>query len=203
MNEKELVRISKKIADNWNKGVYANPVHLSGGNEKQLLRLFKRIKKEDYVFSTHRPHYHYLLKGGTEKDLLRLIKQGLSMTLLDPGLRFYSSGIVAGLAGMAVGVAVGIKRNKGKHKVWCFIGDGGEDNGNFLEALKYSIGHKLPITFIIEDNNRSVKTPKKVRQGQISFISPKKYLLRYSYVPTWPHVGTGKRLEFKGDGVVM
>ena len=42
-------------------------VHLSGGNEEQLLEIFREIKPGDWIFSGHRSHYHYMLAGGSEE----------------------------------------------------------------------------------------------------------------------------------------
>ena len=39
------------------------PVHLAGGNEEQLIRIFKEVNEEDWLFLTYRNHYHCLLKG--------------------------------------------------------------------------------------------------------------------------------------------
>jgi pyruvate dehydrogenase E1 component alpha subunit len=58
-----LIDFEKTIVDHWEGGRIRGPVHLSGGNEKHLIEIFKRISKNDWVFSTWRSHYHALLKG--------------------------------------------------------------------------------------------------------------------------------------------
>lgn len=155
------------------------PIHLSGGNENELIRIFKEIKKTDYVFSTHRNHYHYLLHGGKPRTILSNIMGSPlgSMHTIDPARNFYSSAIVAGTPAIAAGVALAIKMQGNNSKVWCFLGDGATDEGWYWEAKHYAEANDLPITYIIEDNNRSVCSTKSER---------------YCYDCKWPHAGIGE-----------
>ena len=59
----KLIAFEKEIADIYLMGKIHAPIHLSGGNEEQLLRIFKEIKTDDWCFATYRSHYHALLKG--------------------------------------------------------------------------------------------------------------------------------------------
>ena len=201
MKIKELIEFEKEIADLFEKGKIPYPIHLSGSEdgvqEEQLIKIFKRIKPRDYVFSTWRSHFHYLLKGGSPKKLKKMIMEGKSICINDKNLNFFSSAIVAGCPTIAAGVALALKRKKSKRKVFCFVGDGAEDSGHFYEAVRYVDGHNLPCTFIIEDNNRSVETPKKIRYGKSEIKWPK-CVKRYCYKIIWPHVGTGKFVDFSG-----
>lgn len=199
MNKQELIEFEKRIAEAFNRSEIPYPVHLSGGNEDQLIELFREIKPEDWVFSTHRPHYHYLLKGGSPKDLEIKIREGNSMYVFNRTLNFYSSAIVGGTPGIAAGLAMALKRQESFSRVWCFVGDGGEDSGHFYEAVRYVQGHKLPCTFVITDDNLSVETPKQIRYGDFEIKWPD-CVRRYRYERTWPHVGTGKWIDFSGKG---
>ena len=69
MTKEKLVNFEKEIAKLFEAGKIPYPVHFCGGNENQLIRIFKKIKKGDYIFSTHRSHYHYLLAGGSTESL--------------------------------------------------------------------------------------------------------------------------------------
>jgi len=193
----DLIEFERKIERLWESAKIPYPVHLSGGNEDQLIEIFKEIKKGDYIFSTHRSHYHYLLAGGSSKELERKIINGESMHIFDKKLNFFSSSIVAGCCSIAVGVAWALKRKGSKNHVWCFVGDGAEDEGHFYEAVRYVDGWDLPCTFIIEDNNLSVETPKEERYGK-SRIDWPLCVRRYYYKRKYPHVGTGKWVDFSG-----
>ena len=74
------------------------------------------------------------------------------------GERFFTSAIVGGIAPIAVGVAYALKKQGSKDHVWCFMGCMGVRCGIAIESIMYSLGHNLPITFIIENNNLSVRT---------------------------------------------
>ena len=187
MNKQELIAFEEKIADLFEAGKIHSPIHLSGGNEDQLIEIFKEINKGDYIFSTHRSHYHYLLAGGSPEKLEKMILEGNSMTIFDKEINFLTSAIVAGCPTIAAGTAYALKRKGSKNKIWCFVGDGAEDEGHFYEAVRYVDGHDLPCTFVIEDNNRSVETPKSERYGKSEMIWPK-CVRRYDYIATYPHV---------------
>jgi TPP-dependent pyruvate/acetoin dehydrogenase alpha subunit len=202
--EIELVEFENSIVSLWEAAKIPYPVHFSGGNEKQLVDIFKNINKNDYVLSTHRGHYHYLLAGGSPEKLTQMIMRGDSMHLFDKSVNFMTSSIVAGMPGIAAGIAKGIKENRKNNNVICFVGDGAEDEGHFYEAVRYVDGHHLPCIFIIEDNDRSVETPKIERYGE-SAINWPSCVRRYSYNAIYPHVGTGKFINFskgKSDGGV-
>ena len=62
MNKNDLINFELEIKELYEKGKIRAPIHLSGNNENQLISIFKKIKKNDWVLSTWRNHYHALLK---------------------------------------------------------------------------------------------------------------------------------------------
>ena len=198
MNKEELIAFEKEIIPLWDAGKIPYPIHFCGGNEDALIEIFSKIKPGDYIFSTHRAHYHYLLAGGSKEKLKEMIMTGYSMRIIDKELNFISSSIVSGATAIATGVALAIKRKGDNKHVWCFIGDGAEDTGHFYEAVRYADGHDLPCTFVIEDNNYSVETPKSARNGSSDINWPTKHVIKYKYEKTYPHVGSGKWVDFGG-----
>ena len=200
MNAQDLIISEKGIVDLFEDGQLPYLIHLSGGNEEQLLEIFSTIHKDDYVFSNHRSHYHYLLKGGSPLKLHEEVLKGNSMFLFDNSFNFLTSSILAGTACIAAGVALSFQLDKLPHHVYCFLGDGAEEEGHFYEAVRYVNDNMLPCTFIIEDNNRSVETTKGQRRG----LTYKEFhwpacVKRYTYESTFPHAGTGsgKMVTFK------
>lgn len=201
MSKEGLLKFEGRIKSLWEEGMLPYLVHFSGGNESQLIEIFDEINPGDWVFSTHRSHYHYLLKGGSPEKLEKMILSGKSIQVLDRELNFFSSGIVAGCPGIATGVALGLKKKNSPNKVWCFVGDGAEDEGHFYEAARYTDGWDLPCTFIIEDNDRSIETPKVERYGKSEIAWPR-CVRRYHYKATYPHAGTGGWIkEFKAKPI--
>ena len=113
VNLKEFeVEISKLFA----KKKIRAPIHLYDGNEKQIIKVFKKIKKNDWVFCTWRSHYQCLLKGVPKKKLTDSILDGNSISLCFPKYKIFSSAIVGGILPIAVGAAQSIKINKKKRK---------------------------------------------------------------------------------------
>ena len=159
MLEKELIDFEEDIASIYEQGIIRAPIHLRSGNESQLIKIFQKIKDEDYVFSTWASHLHCLLKGVPKDDVKQAILDGRSITLNFPEYNLYSSAIVGGTPSIAVGTAYALKKQKKDGRVYCFLGDMGFHTGISYESIKYAIGHSLPITFIVEDNGKSVGTP--------------------------------------------
>ena len=92
-----LIDFENLIVKHWEEGKIRGPIHLSNGNEEQLIEIFKRVKTTDWVFSTWRSHYHGLLKGicpvWTEEEILK----GKSITICNIDEKFYASAIVGGM----------------------------------------------------------------------------------------------------------
>ena len=63
MNKKELIKFELEIKNLYESKKIKAPIHLSGNNEDKLIKIFKKISKNDWVFSSWRSHYHALLHG--------------------------------------------------------------------------------------------------------------------------------------------
>ena len=193
-NEEELIHFENKIVESWETGKIRGPVHLSGGNEKPLIEIFKRISENDWVFSTWRSHYHALLKGVSPDWLETEILEGRSITIVNKDEKFYSSAIVGGILPIAVGVAMSNKMKGIDETVWCFVGDMTFETGTFMENYKYAKNFNLPIRFVVEDNKVSTNTPTIETWGKKSEIPDD--IIWYQYDKVWPHYGTGKWVIF-------
>ena len=118
------------------------------------------------------------------------------MHTCNPEKHFYSSSILSGCVAIACGVAMALKMKGSKRKVWCFIGDGASDEGWYCEALRYAMTQDLPVTFILEDNDRSVCTTKEQRWGALLYSTNYSKSIHYAYKCKWPHVGIGQFVKF-------
>lgn len=196
--EEELIIFEEGIADLFNSSKIKAPIHLYNGNEKNIIEIFENIKDEDWIFCTWRSHYQCLLKGVPKNVLTQDILDGKSITLCYPEFNIYSSAIVTGSIPIATGVALDIKRKKEKKHVWCFVGDMSSETGTFFENWKYSVNHDLPITFIIENNGKSVCTDTLKTWGteELYFKNEKRKIIYYEYQNKYPHAGAGKRVQF-------
>ena len=199
MNKEKLIKFEEEIAELFNSGKIKAPVHLYHGNEDQIINVFKKIKSDDWVFCSWRSHYQCLLKGVPEKQIKEEILAGKSISLCFPKYNIYSSGLVGGSIPIAVGVAISLKRNNSKNKAYCFMGEMTSETGIAHECIKYSRNFKLPIHFIIEDNEKSVctDTRKAWNQKKLSYEGfSDEYVTYYHYKLKYPHAGAGKRVQF-------
>ena len=179
----------------WESGKVLGPVHLSKGNEEQLIEIFQYVHPDDWVFSTWRNHYHALLHGVDSKKLFDWISEGRSMGVNNTNPNFYASSIVGGIIPLALGAASGLKRSNSPRRVWCFIGDMTMETGVFHEAYKYSKNFKLPIQFVVEDNGLSTNTPTDETWG-IQSKNIHEDIIYYKYKRGFPHHGTGNWVLF-------
>jgi len=188
-----LIAFEREVAERFEAGEILGPVHLSGGNEKQLISIFQDIKPTDWVFCSYRSHFHALLHGIPPDLVMGEIVAKKSMNLSFPEYRFMSSAIVAGCLPIAVGVAKALKLKKSMNSVFCFVGDMAAKSGAFHEAMQYAAGHRLPIRFVIEDNGLSCDSPTSECWGDTVHVP---MITRYIYTRAYPHVGTGKYVSF-------
>ena len=189
-----LINFENLIVEHWSNAKIRGPIHLSNGNEEQLIEVFKRISKNDWVFSTWRSHYHALLKGISSNWIEDEILKGKSITLCKIDEKFYSSAIVGGTLSIALGVAMGIKQKGSNEKVWCFIGDMSFESGIFYEVHKYARNFNLPLYFVVEDNGVSTYTPTEITWNAKREIPDD--VIYYTYKSKYPHYGTGKWIAF-------
>src|SRR3990167_8108627 len=193
MNKAELMAFEEEIADLFNQGKIPYPIHLESGNEYQLFDVFSQIQKKDWLFGSWRMHLKALLKGVPRTVLRDAILRGESISLCFPQYRIMSSAIVGGIIPIAMGTAMGIKRQGGSERVHCFLGDMTGYTGAFHESRQYARNHGLPIRWIIEDNGKSVMTETAVAWGGLMDWSGDDIVV-YQYQTKWPHSGAGKRV---------
>ena len=180
----ELIEFEREVACAFKCKRIRGPIHLAGGNEVELIEIFREIKEDDWVLSTWRSTYHALLKGVPRALVMDEILKGKSMMLHFPKYRFMTSAIVAGMCSIACGLAAG------GEKVWCFVGDMAGTTGNFHDAAQFNKSERLK--FIIEDNGFSTNTPTIAAWG--GNLNSK--WDRYEYMRTTEHCGTDEYVSF-------
>lgn len=167
--------VQLKIEDLYHYDEMKTPVHLCIGQEAIAVGVCSALKKNDYVFSNHRGHGHYLAKGGNLNAMIAELYcretgcsrgRGGSMHLVDtdvglPG----SSSIVAGGIPLAVGAAFTCSRKKNGFVSTAFFGDGAADEGVLYESINFAVLEKLPVMFVCENNFYAVCSPINNRQA--------------------------------------
>jgi pyruvate dehydrogenase E1 component alpha subunit len=199
MTKEDLISFEDEIAALFNSGAIRAPVHLYSGNEEQIIAVFRTIRSQDWVFCSWRSHYQCLLKGVPKESVRAEILAGRSISLCFPEQRIFSSAIVGGVLPIAVGVAMSIQRSGEDAKVYCFMGEMTAETGAAYEAIKYSRNHRLPIHFIVEDNEKSVCTDTREvwNQPRLTYEDcGDDYVSYYWYRTKYPHAGAGVRVQF-------
>ncbi len=209
LQAEDLKNFEEEIAQLYEDGKIKAPVHLRDGNEQQLVELFADldIGEEDYIYSTWASHLHALLKGVPQERMKQDILEGRSITLHYPDYNFFSSAIVGGISPIAVGTSMALKKQFKTNRVYCFLGDMAFRTGITHESIMYAIGNDLPVTFIVEDNGKSVGTPTEASWGTLpthtvfetynNLANGSTVELRYyKYEMSYPHSGTGVFVEF-------
>lgn len=195
MTADELIAFEDMMTEWFQHGNIKAPLHLAGGNEEQLIEIFKEIDLEnDWVLCGWRSHYHCLLKGVPPTELAEAIGKGHSISLCFPRYKILCSGIVGGICPIAVGIAMAEKRRRSMAKVWCFVGDMTAAAGIYNESFRYASGHNLLMEFIVEDNGLSVCTDTQDSwgRGDGGHVGGREY----EYKLTKPHVGIGRYVRF-------
>lgn len=202
LTKEDLIAFEEEIANLFNTAKIRAPIHLYYGNEEHIIKVFEKIRPQDWVFCSWRSHYQCLLKGVPSEQLRQEILDGRSISLCFPEYRIFSSAIVGGVLPISVGTAMSIKMRREESKVYCFMGEMTAETGIAYESIKYSRNHQLPIHFIIEDNGKSVCTDTREvwNQSSLSFEAfenqEDEYITYYRYETKYPHAGAGIRVEF-------
>lgn len=162
-------RFEEVVGDYVLKGEIQTPCHLYIGEEAVATGVCLALKKEDYIFGTHRSHGHYIAKGGDIKKLMAEIfckktgcsgGKGGSMHVIasEVGL-LGTAAIVAASIPIAVGAALSSNIKRQNRVSVSFFGDGAVNEGVFYEALNFASLKKLPVIFICENNLYSTHMP--------------------------------------------
>jgi pyruvate dehydrogenase E1 component alpha subunit len=137
-------------------------IHLSIGQEASSVGVCSCLRPDDYVITTHRGHGHMIAKGA---DLKRMVAElfgkkdgfckgkGGSMHIADFSIGILgANGVVAGGLPIITGAGLSIKMRKTDQVAVCFFGDGATNRGPVHEAMNMASIWKLPILFVVENN---------------------------------------------------
>ena len=151
------------------KGLVPGEMHLAAGQEPVAAGVCAHLTADDAVTATHRPHHFAVAHGvdlrkmaaeifGRETGLGR--GRGGHMHLFDPATHFSCSGIIAEGYPPALGQAFAFQR-KGTDRVAVAVtGEGAANQGAFHESLNLAALWRLPVVFVVEDNDWGISVPR-------------------------------------------
>ena len=148
-------------------------VHLYNGQEAVSTGVIKALKDKDYICSTYRDHVHALSKGVPPNQVMAELfgketgcsrGRGGSMHIFSSthnvlgGFAFIGEGIpvATGAALQTVYRKQVLKDSNSDQVTACFFGDGTTNNGQFYECLNIASLWKLPIIFVVENNQWAI-----------------------------------------------
>jgi acetoin:2,6-dichlorophenolindophenol oxidoreductase subunit alpha len=152
------------------KGLVPGEMHLSAGQEPVAAGVCAHLTTDDAVTATHRPHHLAIAHGVDLRKMTAEIfgregglgkGRGGHMHLFDPETHFSCSGIIAEGYPPALGQAFAFQR-KGTDRIAVAVtGEGAANQGAFHESLNLAALWKLPVVFVVEDNDWGISVPRK------------------------------------------
>ena len=159
----------KKPAFDIGAGQIPGEMHLSAGQEPVAAGVCAHLTPGDAVTATHRPH-HFAIAHGV--DLRKLAAEifgrvdglgkgrGGHMHLFDPETHFSCSGIIAEGYPPALGQALAFQRRDTDRIAVAVTGEGAANQGAFHESLNLASLWRLPVVFVVEDNDWGISVPR-------------------------------------------
>jgi len=149
------------------------PVYLSAGQEYIPASIYTILEENGIspnIFIQHRGHSHYLSAGASPEELIdellgRVSGCGKGM-VGSASIHSHDKNIFGhdGLMGSQVPISVGHCYQTKKPTV-VVMGDASAEEDYVLASLGWASTKNLPILFIVEDNNLSILTEKRVRRN--------------------------------------
>jgi pyruvate dehydrogenase E1 component alpha subunit len=147
--------------------------HLNLGEEATVVGLMAAMESRDYLFTTYREHGYALSRGMEPGRVMAELfgkvtgvsgGRGGSMHLFDTKARLLGGyGIVGGQIPPATGAALALtyrgEPGPDAEAVMCLLGDGTTNIGAFHESLNLAALWRLPIVYVIVNNQLGMGTP--------------------------------------------
>lgn len=142
--------------------------HLYIGQEAVVAGAMSVIRDSDNMISAYRDHVHPIAKGVSPNAIMAELfakitgcskGKGGSMHMFSAEHKFFGGhGIVGGQIPLGAGIALADKYNGNDIVTLCYMGDGAVRQGALHEAFNMAMLWKLPVIFIIENNNYAMGT---------------------------------------------
>jgi TPP-dependent pyruvate/acetoin dehydrogenase alpha subunit len=149
-------------------GVIRGHSHLGDGAEASIVGALSTRHDTDLVMPSYRCHGYPIVLGTPLRKMMAEVfgrKDGLchgfggSMHLADPSRYFPgTSGIIGQSIAHATGAALSAQVKKTGQVVYCFFGDGASKQGAFFESVNLAAVWKLPIVYVLENNQYQAYT---------------------------------------------
>jgi pyruvate dehydrogenase E1 component alpha subunit len=162
-----LIRnFEKKILELFEQGLVNGTTHTCLGQEHVPVALRTLVGQQDFMFSNHRGHGHYLARYDDPAGLLSEIMgrdgavcRGVGGSQHVRRGRFLSTGVQGQSLPVAAGVALHVKHTEPGRLACVHVGDGTWGEGAVYEALNMAALWRLPLLLVVEHNGIAQSTP--------------------------------------------
>ena len=161
-------RFEEKAGQLYGMGKIGGFCHLYIGQEAVVVGITSVRKPGDQTITSYRDHGHMLATGMNPKGVMAELTgritgyskgKGGSMHMFSKTENFFGGhGIVAAQVPIGAGLAFANKYKKNQNICFTYFGDGAANQGQVYETFNMASLWKLPIVFIIENNQYAMGT---------------------------------------------
>jgi pyruvate dehydrogenase E1 component alpha subunit len=161
-------RFEEKAGQLYGMGLIGGFCHLYIGQEAVVVGLEAAAEEGDSRITTYRDHGHMLACGMDPNGVMAELTgreggysrgKGGSMHMFSKEKRFYGGhGIVGANVPLGAGIAFADKYKGNDHVTFTYFGDGAANQGQVYEAFNMAALWKLPVIFVIENNQYAMGT---------------------------------------------
>jgi pyruvate dehydrogenase E1 component alpha subunit len=164
----QIRRFEEKAKQAFTQAKIKGFCHLYNGQEAVAVGTISVLNEDDAVITAYRDHGHALVRGVDPKACMAELfgkitgcsrGKGGSMHFFDAKKHFYGGhGIVGGQIPLGTGLAYAQKYLGTNRVTLAYMGDGAINQGAVHESMNLAALWKLPIIYIIENNEYSMGT---------------------------------------------
>lgn len=161
-------RFEEKAGQLYGMGLIGGFCHLYIGQEAVVVGMQSCITKDDAVITSYRDHAHMIACGMDPKGIMAELTgriggfskgKGGSMHMFSTEKHFYGGhGIVGAQVPLGTGIAFAHKYRKNGNLSLVYFGDGSVNQGQVYESFNMASLWKLPVIYIIENNEYAMGT---------------------------------------------
>lgn len=164
-------RFEEKAGQLYGMGLIGGFCHLYIGQEAVVVGLEAATEEGDKRITSYRDHGHMLACGMDPKGVMAELTgreggyskgKGGSMHMFSKERHFYGGhGIVGAQVPLGAGLAFADKYNENGRVTFAYFGDGAANQGQVYETFNMAALWKLPVIFVIENNQYAMGTAQK------------------------------------------
>jgi len=161
-------RFEEKAGQLYGMGLIGGFCHLYIGQEAVVIGMQSCITGDDAVLTSYRDHGHMIACGMDPKGIMAELTgriggfsrgKGGSMHMFSVEKNFYGGhGIVGAQVPIGTGIAFAHKYRGNKNLCLTYFGDGSVNQGQVYESFNMASLWKLPVIYIIENNEYAMGT---------------------------------------------